>query len=88
MAMSKRQPLRQAAESDFLDALEHLSNTFGALDELEPIVPTDGDPVKENSGEGEPASPGDSEDGEGAITQDSESQEGYDGRAVKNAPKP
>ncbi|MEM9772021.1 MAG: hypothetical protein AAF889_10595 [Cyanobacteria bacterium P01_D01_bin.73] len=31
--MSQSHPARQSAQSDFLDSLEHLGETFGALDD-------------------------------------------------------
>ena len=42
MAMSKSHPIRQAAESDFLDALEHLSDTFGELEDLDSMTSMSG----------------------------------------------
>lgn len=88
--MAEFHPLRQAAEADFLTALEHLSGTFGALDTAG-LAPSDSSSLFEND---EMASeilvnpealvgdaPAISEAMSGAIA------EGYDGQAVRNDSK-
>ena len=79
--MSDFHPVRQAAEADFLAALEYLGNTFGALDDSpqassEPVPPFSFEDLEPE--DIEPMLPLPSSLPPEAIA------EGYDKQAVKN----